>query len=339
MSKIHLKIENMWWSNEKPPLLFRTASQLYRVMNHFNLKGRKRRSVSPPVPMISVGNLTAGGSGKTPFVIWLAALLKKVGFKPVIISRGDGGKSGPPQLLNNQSDPLTVGDEAVLLNRKCDCPVIAGRDRIRASRMAAEYGDIIILDDGFQYQQLERRCDIVLIPAEGVGNGHLIPAGPLREPVEALNRADLIVRTGQSDEPKSDEPKSDEVKPLSIGKEWRWWSCENQLTQLTGDRAETPRKAIALTAIARPQRFIQSLKKLDIEIIEAFLFPDHHPFSETDISLATDRNLPVVVTAKDAVKLQNIWPDDQELWVLEQSADAESGLFEAIKTILDNAGA
>ena len=137
MSQAHLKIEKMWWSNETPPLFFRAASQLYRVVNHYNLKGRKRRSVMPSLPVISIGNLTAGGSGKTPFVIWLAALLKKDGFKPVIISRGDGGKSVVPQLLNNQSDPLTVGDEAVLLYHKCDCPVMAGRDRIRASRMAA----------------------------------------------------------------------------------------------------------------------------------------------------------------------------------------------------------
>ncbi|MES0371309.1 MAG: tetraacyldisaccharide 4'-kinase [Mariprofundaceae bacterium] len=339
MSKIHLKIENMWWLNEKPALLFRAASQLYRVINHCNLKGRKRRSVAPPLPMISVGNLTVGGSGKTPFVIWLALLLKKSGLKPVIISRGDGGKSGVPQLLNDQSDPFTVGDEALLLYRKCDCPVIAGRDRIRASRMAAEYGDIIILDDGFQYRQLKRSCDIVLIPAEGVGNNHLIPAGPLREPLEALDRADLIVRTGQPGERQSDEHKSDEIKPLTTGKEWRWWSCEKQLVQLAGEKAEAPKRAVALTAIARPQRFILSLEKLDIGIEEACLFPDHHPFSEADIRLATAHNLPVIVTAKDAVKLQNIWPANQELWVLEQSAEAEAGLFEAIKTILDNAGA
>lgn len=334
MTKLHQKIETMWWSNEKPPLYLRSASQLYRVINHFNLNNRKRRAVTPALPMISVGNLTAGGSGKTPFVIWLATLLKKDGFNPVIISRGDGGKSGAPQLLNDQSDPLTVGDEAVLLYHQCDCPVIAGRDRIRASRMAAEYGDIIILDDGFQYRQLERKCDIVLIPAEGVGNGHLIPAGPLREPVEALNRADLIVRTGQSNK-----TRSGETKPLTTGREWHWWSCETQLTQVAGDRSEAPGRAVALTAIARPQRFIQSLEKLTVEIEKPFLFPDHHPFSEADIALATSHNLPVIVTAKDAVKLKNIWPANQELWVLEQSSDAESGLFEAMKTILDNAGA
>ncbi|MDX8402992.1 MAG: tetraacyldisaccharide 4'-kinase [Mariprofundaceae bacterium] len=339
MSQISQKIEGMWWSDKRPPLLFRAASQIYRLINHYNLKARKRRAVSPTLPMISVGNITAGGSGKTPFVIWLATLLKKDGFKPVIINRGDGGKRGAPQLLNEQSDPLTVGDEAVLLYRKCDCPVIAGRDRIRASRMAAEYGDIIILDDGFQYQQMERICDIVLIPVEGVGNGHLIPAGPLREPVEALNRADLIVRTGQFDETRFNRTQPDKLKPLHSGKEWRWWSCDNQLTQLTGEKAEAPGKAVALTAIARPQRFTQSLKKLDIEIEEDYIFPDHHPFSETDITLAASHDLPVIVTTKDAVKLQNIWPVGQQLWMLEQSADAESGLFKAIKTILDNAGA
>ncbi len=321
MSRIHLKVEQMWWTDKKPPALLRAASRLYSLINRHNLEGRKRRAVSPPLPIISVGNLTAGGSGKTPFVIWLAALLEKKGFKPVVICRGDGGKKGAPQLLNHESDPFTVGDEAVLLHRKCRCPVIAGRDRIRASRMAAEYGDIIILDDGFQYRQLERACDIVLIPAEGVGNGHLIPAGPLRESIEALGRADLIVRTGQND---------GKIRPLTSAREWRWWICGGRLNQLAGKEAEAPRRAVALTAIARPERFIRSLRQLDIEVEEAHMFPDHHPFSQTDIALVAEQHLPVVVTAKDAVKLEPIWPADQQLWVLEQSAAAEPGLFNAI---------
>ena len=321
MSNKHIDIEKMWWSDERPSAPLRAASRLYQLLNQLNLNTRHRGRISPPIPLISIGNLTVGGSGKTPFAIWLAGKLKSDGLKPVVICRGDGGKSSVPQMIGHDSDPLVVGDEAVLLFQKCGCPVIAGRNRIRAAHMAAEYGNIIILDDGFQYRQLERVCDIVLIPAEGIGNGHLIPAGPLREPVEALERADLIIRTGRSES----------IKALTIGREWHWWCSETQLTQLAGKKAATPEKAVVLTAIARPERFNRSLEQLGIGIEACYQFPDHHPFSQGDLKNAISHRLPVIVTAKDAVKLSNIWPDESGLWVLEQTANAEPGLFDAIK--------
>ncbi len=321
MCRLHQKIEQIWWSDDRPPLLLRAASHFYRIINRHNLNNRKKRSISPSLPMISVGNITAGGSGKTPFVIWLATLLKNEGFQPVILCRGDGGKGEKPELLTDSSDPQEVGDEAVLLHQKSGCPVISGKDRVRAAKMAQEHGDIIILDDGFQYLQLERVCDIVLIPAEGIGNGHPVPAGPLRESTESLMRASLIVRTGQADE----------IKPLSSGKEWRWWCNESQLEQIAGPHHETPEKAVALTAIARPGRFLQSLEKAGVNTVKSYTFPDHHWFSADEIQQAARHNEAVIVTSKDAVKLQNIWPADRSLWVLIQKPMAETGLFEAIK--------
>jgi tetraacyldisaccharide 4'-kinase len=324
MFRLHQKIEQMWWSNDQPSILLRAASHFYEIINRHNLNRRKRSSISPSLPMISVGNITAGGSGKTPFVIWLATLLKNEGFQPVILCRGDGGKGGKPELLTDSSAPQKVGDEALLLYQKSGCPVISGQNRTHAVQMAQEHGDIIILDDGFQYLQLERVCDIVLIPAEGLGNGHLIPAGPLREPIESLTRASLIVRTGQADE----------IKPLGSGKEWRWWCSESQLEQIAGTHHETPEKAVALTAIARPGRFLQSLEKSGVDIIESCTFPDHHWFSTDEVQKAIRHNEAVIVTSKDAVKLRNIWPADRPLWVLTQKPMAESGLFEAIKNLI-----
>jgi len=321
MCRLHQKIEQMWWSNGQPSILLRLASHVYKIINRHHLNSRKKRSISPSLPMISVGNITAGGSGKTPFVIWLATLLKAEGFKPVILCRGDGGKGGNPALLTDSGNPLQVGDEAVLLHQKSGCPVISGQDRIQAAKMAQDYGNIMILDDGFQYLQLKRVCDIVLIPAEGVGNGHLIPAGPLRESVEALNRADLVIRTG----------KTNQTEPLTQGKEWCWWCHDNQLNQIVGPQHAKPKRAVALTAIARPGRFIQSLEESGIDIVKSYTFPDHHLFSTDDIRQAVTHHEAVIVTAKDAVKLQSIWPADRPLWVLEQKAAAESGLFEAIK--------
>ena len=324
MCRLHQKIEQMWWSNDQPPFLLRAASHFYKIINRHNLNNRKKKSISPSLPMISIGNITAGGSGKTPFVIWLATLLKNEGFQPVILCRGDGGKGGKPELLTDSSAPQKVGDEALLLHQKSGCPVISGQDRVHATQMAQEHGDVTILDDGFQYLQLERVCDIVLIPAEGAGNSHLIPAGPLREPIESLTRASLIVRTGQADE----------IKPLSSGKEWRWWCNESQLEQIIGPHHKTPEKAVALTAIARPQRFFESLKKLGVDIIKSYSFPDHHSFSTDDVQKAARHNEAVIVTSKDAVKLRDIWPADRPLWVLTQKPVPESGLFEAIKNFI-----
>jgi tetraacyldisaccharide 4'-kinase len=324
MHRLHQKIEQMWWSNDQPPFLLRAASHVYKIINRRNLNRRKKSSISPSLPMISVGNITAGGSGKTPFVIWLAAVLKSEGFQPVILCRGDGGKGGKPELLTDSSDPQKVGDEAVLLHQKSGCPVISGHDRIHAYEIVREHGDIIILDDGFQYLQLERACDIVLIPAEGVGNGHLIPAGPLRESLSALKRADLIIRTGLNEQ----------TEPLTEEKEWRWWYNGHQLEQIVGPRHKKPKKAVALTAIARPGRFTQSLEEVGIDIVKSYTFPDHHLFSTAEIEQATRHNEAVIVTSKDAVKLQSIWPADRPLWVLEQKAEAEPGLFEAIKKFI-----
>jgi len=324
MCRLHQKIERMWWSDDQPSILLRAASHFYEIINQKNLSRRKKKSISPSLPMISVGNITAGGSGKTPFVIWLATLLKNEGFQPVILCRGDGGDGDKPELLTDSSAPQKVGDEAVLLHQKSGCPVISGQDRVHAAQMARECGDIIILDDGFQYLQLQRVCDIVLIPAEGLGNGHLIPAGPLREPIESLTRASLIVRTGQADE----------IKPLSSGKEWRWWCSESQLEQITGPHHETPEKAVALTAIARPGRFLQSLEKSGINMVKSYTFPDHHWFSTDEIQQAARHNEAIIVTSKDAVKLRDIWPAERPLWVLTQKPMAESGLFEAIKNFI-----
>jgi len=324
MCRLHQKIEQMWWSGDRPSLLLRTASRFYRLINNHNLNSRKNRSIYPSLPMISVGNITVGGSGKTPFVIWLATLLKNEGFRPVILCRGDGGKGGSPELLRENSAPQKVGDEAVLLYRESGCPVISGQDRVLAAKIAQDYGDLILLDDGFQYLQLKRACDIVLIPAEGVGNGHLIPAGPLRESTEALKRADLIVRTGQAEK----------SEPFSQGKEWRWWSDESQLDQIAGHHHQKPSRAVSFTAIARPGRFLQSLEKLGVDIVESYTFPDHHLFSTEDIQKSIRHDEAVIITAKDAVKLQNIWPSDRPLWVLTQKPMAETGLFEAIKNVI-----
>ncbi|MDQ6990604.1 MAG: tetraacyldisaccharide 4'-kinase [Mariprofundaceae bacterium] len=316
-------IESMWWEREKPPWYVRLWMPLYRTASTLDQKKRLDKSVQPPIPMISIGNITVGGSGKTPFVIWLAKALKQHGYQPVLICRGDGGHSSNPILLHQNSLATDVGDEAVLLHRMSGCPVISAQNRVQASRMAAEYGDVILLDDGFQYRQLERVCDVVLIPDVGVGNGCVLPAGPLREPILNLKRADVVVRVGQQAN-----------VPLSEHKEWHWHTLEYSLRDWMQCHQACPNMVHAVTAIARPQRFVESLTHAGFKLSGQTFFPDHYAFKPTDISTFQNLPHPIAVTAKDAVKLEALWNQDTPLWVLEQTAVAETDLFERIESML-----
>ena len=326
---LYQRIERMWWnSKRKPNLLLRAMAAVYAPLSRFEQQQRLKKIVRPPIPMISVGNITVGGSGKTPFVVWLAGELKQHGFHPVLLSRGDGANNQTPHLISEYAKAHEVGDEAVLLYRLSGCPVIAGRDRIAGARLAADYGDILILDDGFQYRQLQSVCDIVLIPAEGVGNGCLLPAGPLREALPALDRADLIVRSGAGDEV---------VTPLSPHQEWRWSATACRVRDWN-NRADMLLEESAsihvVTGIARPWRVLQDLKALGFAVAGYSAYSDHHEYSKQDIQQLLQHQKPMVTTAKDAVKLLPFWPPERALWVLEQSAEADPALAEQIIHII-----
>jgi len=324
MSNLHSWLENIWWQPSKPPLLLRAIEPAYAAISRLHLQRRFANPEQPSLPMISVGNITAGGSGKTPFVIWLALALQEHGCKPVILCRGDGGKAKHASLVQVDDDPIMVGDEARLLADLSGCPVIAAQDRIAGSQLASEYGDILILDDGFQYRQLHRVCDIVLIPAAGIGNGHLIPAGPLREPVSALTRADMVIRTGLV-----------ASTALSPGKEWNWSARPVALRDARQTGEAQPGSVFAAAGIARPQRFFDDLISLGLDVTATRSFPDHYHFSAQDVTALANAAEAVAVTAKDAVKLAPMWPDNKPLWVLDQQGEGEAGLLEAI---LDQAG-
>ena len=319
--------EHMWWNKRrKPNIGWRLLSRVYAKLMQYDQRKRFQTQVCPPIPMISVGNITVGGSGKTPFVVWLAGELKAQGFKPVLLSRGDGANNQEPHVVSAYSKAHEVGDEAVLLYRLSGCPVIAGRDRIKGAEMAAEYGDVLILDDGFQYRQLHRVCDIVLVPKEGVGNGCLLPAGPLREPVSALSRAHIIVRTGHG-----------EFEPLTKTKEWDWSATSSGISDWMGVwdmPLEAGREVELVTSIARPRRARNDLEGLGFEVKGHHIFEDHHKYTSEDVTKLLKGNKTIVTTGKDAVKLLPLWDSSKPLWVLEQSADAESSLIKKIMSSL-----
>jgi len=318
-ASLHGWFESIWWRDTPPPAWLLPASRIYASMRNRDQARRLARMRSVDAPVISVGNITVGGSGKTPFVIWLAARLVERGMKPVVLCRGDGGRVRHARVLSARESAASAGDEAILLFESCACPVVAGKDRVKGARIAAGLGNIIVLDDGMQYRQLKRDCEVVLVPAAGVGNGCELPAGPLREPLSALDRAHVVVRTGEGS-----------GKALSHQQEWPWRTVTRGLEQIAGPRAPQPKSLLAMSAIARPQRFLSCLEAEGFTVAGHLRFSDHHAYTETDARKAIATGLDVAVTSKDAVKLRPIWPKEQPLWLLRQEGQDTQGLLDAI---------
>ena len=272
-----------------------------------------------PCPVISVGNLVVGGTGKTPMVILLAKLLRDKGHRPAVLSRGYGGRAKAS--VNTVSDGNRIlmtwreaGDEPVLIARSLPgVPVLTGPRRRLTGRAAIGHlgADVLILDDAFQHRALHRDLDIVLIDAaHPVGNGRLLPEGPLREPVKVLRRAHILVRTGGGRELEQPPPVFFETpsfrgfhEPLGIVEGGR----------LTPTASLKGQKVCAFAGIGRPEAFRRSLNELDSEIVSFRPFPDHHAYSRTDIDilreLAAETGAErIVTTEKDGVRLAD-FPD------------------------------
>jgi tetraacyldisaccharide 4'-kinase len=252
-------------------------------------------------PVIVVGNLSVGGTGKTPLVVWLAACLGKRGYRPGIATRGYGGEARDwPQEVWADSDPVMVGDEPVLLARRVRCPVMAGPDRSRSARILVDrHGcDVVVCDDGLQHLALHRDIEIAVVDGlRGLGNGRLLPAGPLREPVSRLGSIDLLVVNGEEGRAALPDLPADWIvypmrcRALSL--------CPLQGGDEVPATAWRGQAAHAVAGIGHPERFFATLKALGIAAIR-HPFPDHHRFSPGDIAFGD--GLPVIMTEKDAVK-------------------------------------
>lgn len=264
-----------------------------------------------PAPLIVVGNLCAGGSGKTPLVLALAEAMRARGFKPGIITRGYRARPGPagswPRAARADADPAEVGDEAVLLAR-CGAPVFVGPDRRRAAQalLGRHACDIVISDDGFSHLKLRRDLDIVVVDARRrFGNGWRLPAGPLRESPAALSRADFVVinDSGGGD--------GDGGGPVARRGEFRMRTRIDHAVQLVqsvdGNVREKPLRDFsaagtvhAIAGIGDPARFFRQLRAAGLEVT-AHAFPDHHRFTVDDFAFAAAGDT-VLMTEKDAVK-------------------------------------
>ena len=264
----------------------------------------------PPVPVIVVGNVTVGGTGKTPVTIWLGEALRERGFRPGIVSRGYGGnKSSGPVRVDAASDPALVGDEPVLLALRSGLPVVVDANRCRAAEMLVTEGcDVIIADDGLQHYRLRRDYEICVIDgARGLGNRHLLPAGPLRETIDRMTDVDQVIVNGAL---QGDAQRLTVVEQNAIGFEL----VPGDAVRLDGSLARplagfAGSKVHAVAAIGNPRRFFDMLRAHGIEVIEHPL-RDHAALSRADLDF--DDRFDILMTEKDAVKLRNVSHD--RLW-------------------------
>src|SRR5690606_20568690 len=304
-------LQQRWYGRPGWLLLLLPLEWLFRVIvaaRRWSFRRSLQASEKLPVPVVVIGNIAVGGTGKTPVTIALCAALKQAGFHPGIVSRGYGAK--PPQfpyLVDAQSRVDEAGDEPLLLALNTDCPVVISPDRVAAARylLANSDCDVIISDDGLQHYRLQRDIECVVIDgARGFGNGHCLPVGPLREPQQRLDSVDaVLVNTSSTLTDTSSTLTDTSSTPALREPYYAFWLRPRAFVAL-GDGREVvatqwpQRRLHAVAGIGNPARFFETLRSLGVDVIE-HAFPDHHAFTATDLQFAD--NLPVIMTEKDAV--------------------------------------
>ncbi|HEU4623978.1 MAG TPA: tetraacyldisaccharide 4'-kinase [Steroidobacteraceae bacterium] len=288
-------------------------------------------------PVVVVGNLTVGGTGKTPLVAWLAEKLVERRISVGILSRGYGSGGGAPREVELTSDWREVGDEPLLLRQRTNCRTVVSPDRLAGARALIERRvDVILADDGLQHLRLARDCEVVVIDgARGFGNGRLLPAGPLRDPIAQLERADLIVVNGPAKHPS--------LAPIASLLDKRGV----QMTLVPGnviplDGRRTARtlddfrkqRVHAVAGIGNPARFFTDLRARGLEVVE-HPFGDHHPFEPRDLEFGD--GAPVLMTEKDAVKCRAFAND--RLWYVPVTARfSDAHTAQVLTRVIDKLG-
>lgn len=319
-----------WYEQRGWLVLLRPISHLYQ---RFALAKRQRyldnpaASWQPRVPLIVVGNITLGGTGKTPMVIWLIEHLRNRGLRVGVVSRGYGGKppSLPWRVRPAQDGPEQVGDEPWLIASRCQVPVVVDPDRSRAGRYLLEHFpvDVIISDDGLQHYRMGRTVELVMIDhIRGLGNARCLPEGPLREPASRLAQVDLLVRTGA-------EMDADGAFAMRL-------QATELVNMKTGERLKpaqwrSPPRVQAVAGIGNPERFCKTLESHGL-VPEIHAFADHAQYNEHSFA-AFDHGEPLIMTEKDAVKCAGFARDNW--WYLSVDAKLSAAFITALHARLD----
>lgn len=289
-------------------------------------------------PVIIVGNVSVGGSGKTPLIVALVKALKQRGFKPGVVSRGYGGKAlSYPLTVNAQTAVGESGDEPLLIARLAQCPVVVDADRSAAvAYLLAQHDcNLVLSDDGLQHYRLHRDIEIVVVDGQrGFGNGRCLPAGPLREGPQRLGQADFVVVNGKSSRVPDLEGIGSDQMSIAPRTMTQLSSAESQPIELW--LREHPIKRVhAVAAIGNPQRFANTLEQLGLDV-ELHGHDDHRALSVLDLTF--EDNLAVIITAKDAVKLLADVADTlaDNIWVLEIEAQIDNDFIDRLAAKLQH---
>ncbi len=323
-----------WYSNSKLAwlflpfsLLFWLISQIRRALFSLNILS----SYKSPKPVIIVGNLSVGGNGKTPVVVWLVEELQKQGLRVGVISRGYGSQSKTyPLLVTPETDPVQGGDEPVLIAKRTGVPVVISPNRQQAIELLlnTQDCDLIISDDGLQHYKLQRDIEIVVMDAErALGNGFVLPAGPLRELPSRLKNVDFVITNGGKN------AYSDAVMTLVPHYAINLVTAEKRLLSEFSQGS-------AIVGLGNPQRFFTMLENLNIRLENTKAFQDHQHF-EPQLLEKLAENQPLFMTEKDAVKCQafakeNWWyvPVDAEIVEAENQGQKLPQLWEKIRHLV-----
>ncbi|HEY8119148.1 MAG TPA: tetraacyldisaccharide 4'-kinase [Methylophilaceae bacterium] len=321
-------LQKHWYRLSLWHLLLVPLSWLFWLLSSLRRLGYKSGLLSTyklPVPVIVIGNISVGGTGKTPLVIWMAQKLKVAGYRPGIVSRGYAGSIDAVSPVTVDSDPGNLGDEPVLLAKRSACPVWVGRDRVAAAKALLKANpecNVIVSDDGLQHYRLQRDIEVAVVDGQrGFGNGRLIPAGPLREGPARLRQVDAVVYNGGH-------PASG-----AFAMHLESAAFHNLLEPAKTATAKdfSGQVIYAIAAIGNPARFFQRLAGLGLRF-QQHAFPDHHAYQPADLQNIAAGT--ILMTEKDAVKCMAFAKENW--WYLPVSAVVEPGLAELIMNKLRN---
>jgi len=313
-------IVRAWYEGHPALLLLAPLSFLYATVaalrRRFYRTGWLRVS-RVPVPVVVIGNIAVGGTGKTPLTLALVEQLRARGFRPGVVSRGYGGRASYPLRVTAETRPAEAGDEPVMLVRRTGVPLVVDPQRSRGAGflLQQEACDVILCDDGLQHYALARDVEIAVIDgSRGFGNGWLLPAGPLREPRRRLRSVDLVVVTGEG----SSWPGA-YVMSLAAGGMQPVAADETRLPPVPGSRVH------AVAGIGNPERFFAQLRAQGFDVVP-HAFPDHHAYASSDLVFADA--LPVVMTEKDMVKCRALAAANW--WYVPVGAELPGAFFEEL---------